>query len=420
MAGRQENKEKAPRKQNKFIEFKVREKSELLEFLIKAFNGISRNAAKSFLANRQVLVNMKLATQYNMELIPGMTVYVNRGKGQREFKNKYFSIVYEDPYLIVIEKNSGLLTISTASEKERTAHAYLNEYVRQSNKNGRVYIVHRLDRDTSGLLVFAKDEKTKKKLQDNWNDIVKERKYVAVLSGEIEKDSGTVTSWLMENKVYVTYSSPLKNNGDKAVTHYKTIKRANGYSLVELELETADAVYYFFKAEILSGMVTYSTDKSFAANLVTIPSRRAFEVINLNRRGIKPEKLDNSSEGESEKRPADLLEQESVTRFDKQKEGKKKKKKNKASASNREMPKEGQAAASANQEAVRNQPKQQPQKESAPAVNENAAAANGKPSVQAGDTAEGEQPKKNNKNRNNNRNRKNFKARPQEEKKEQA
>lgn len=238
MAGRQENKEKAPRRQNKFIEFKVREKSELLEFLIKAFNGISRNAAKSFLANRQVLVNMKLATQYNMELIPGMTVYVNRGKGQREFKNKYFSIVYEDPYLIVIEKNSGLLTISTASEKERTAHAYLNEYVRQSNKNGRVYIVHRLDRDTSGLLVFAKDEKTKKKLQDNWNDIVKERKYVAVLSGEIEKDSGTVTSWLMENKVYVTYSSPLKNNGDKAVTHYKTIKRANGYSLVELELET--------------------------------------------------------------------------------------------------------------------------------------------------------------------------------------
>ena len=188
----------------------------------------------------------------------------------------------------------------------------------------------------------------------------------------------------------------------------------------ELELETADAVYYFFKAEILSGMVTYSTDKSFAANLVTIPSRRAFEVINLNRRGIKPEKLDNSSEGESEKRPADLLEQESVTRFDKQKEGKKKKKKNKASASNREMPKEGQVVASANQEAVRNQPKQQPQKESAPAVNENAAAANGKPSVQAGNTAEGEQPKKNNKNRNNNRNRKNFKARPQEEKKEQA
>lgn len=233
-----EKEEKKERKQNRYIDFKVREKSELLPFLMKAFNGISRNAAKSFLSNRQVLVNTKLATQYNMELLPGMTVSVCRGKGQREYRNKYFKILYEDAYIIVIEKNSGLLTISTASEKERTAYAYLNEYVRQGNKNGRVYIVHRLDRDTSGLLVFAKDEKTKRKLQDNWNNIVKERKYVAVVSGEVEKDSGTVTSWLVENKVYVTYSSPLKNNGDKAVTHYRTIKRGNGYSLLELELET--------------------------------------------------------------------------------------------------------------------------------------------------------------------------------------
>lgn len=228
----------APRKQNRYIEFKVHEKSELLDFLMHAFNGISRNAAKSFLANRQVLVDMKLATQYNMELRPGMTVYVSRGKGQREYSNKYLKIVYEDPYIIVVEKASGLLTIATAKEKERTAHAYLNEYVRQGNRNGRVYIVHRLDRDTSGLLVFAKDEKTKKKLQDNWNDIVKDRRYVAVLSGEMEKDEGVVTSWLLENKMYVTYSSPLKNNGDKAVTRYRTIKRANGYSLVELKLET--------------------------------------------------------------------------------------------------------------------------------------------------------------------------------------
>lgn len=238
MAERREKKDREPRRQNKFIEFNVREKCGLLDFLMKSFNGISRNAAKSFLSNRQVLVNMKLATQYNMELIPGMKVFVSRGKGMREYKNRYFSIVYEDAYIIVIEKNSGLLTISTASEKERTAYAYLNEYVRQNNRNDRVYIVHRLDRETSGLLVFAKDEKTKRKLQDNWNDIVKERKYVAVVSGSMEKDSGTVTSWLMENKVYVTYSSPLKNNGDKAVTHYRTIKRANGYSLIELELET--------------------------------------------------------------------------------------------------------------------------------------------------------------------------------------
>lgn len=112
----------------------------------------------------------------------------------------------------------------------------------------------------------------------------------------------------------------------------------------EIELETADSVYYFFKADILSGMVTYSTDKAFAANLVTIPSRRAFEIINMNRKGIKPEKLDNISEGKGNDRPADLLELESVTRFDKgeQKDVKRKKKKKKAPQRSAEKPKDNQ------------------------------------------------------------------------------
>ena len=97
-------------------------------------------------------------------------------------------------------------------------------------------MVHRLDRDTSGLLVFAKDEKTKITLQDYWERIVKDRRYVAVVSGEVEKDGGTITSWLKDNKVFITYSSMTNNGGDKAITHYKVIKRANGYSLLELEL----------------------------------------------------------------------------------------------------------------------------------------------------------------------------------------
>jgi 23S rRNA pseudouridine1911/1915/1917 synthase len=110
--------------------------------------------------------------------------------------------------------------------------------VKQTNQRRHIYIVHRLDKDTSGLMVFAKDEKTKITLQDNWDEIVKERKYVGILSGELEKDNGTITSWLKDNKVFVTYSSTSDNGGDRAVTHYKTIKRANGYSLVEFELDT--------------------------------------------------------------------------------------------------------------------------------------------------------------------------------------
>ncbi|KAA6304207.1 hypothetical protein EZS27_044149, partial [termite gut metagenome] len=93
----------------------------------------------------------------------------------------------------------------------------------------------RLDKDTSGLMIFAKDEKTKTTLQDYWNEIVTDRLYVAVLSGEKEKDNGTVTSWLKDNKVFITYSSASDNGGDKSITHYKTIKRANGYSLIVVE-----------------------------------------------------------------------------------------------------------------------------------------------------------------------------------------
>ena len=147
-------------------------------------------------------------------------------------------IVYEDAYLIVVEKREGLLSIATNREKERTAYYILKDYVQRSGRQHRIFIVHRLDKDTSGLMVFAKDEQTKRNLQDHWQEIVTDRRYVAVVSGEVEKNNGTITSWLKDNKVYVTYSSLSNNGGDKAITHYTVIRRANGYSLVELELET--------------------------------------------------------------------------------------------------------------------------------------------------------------------------------------
>ncbi|MDR3118541.1 MAG: RluA family pseudouridine synthase [Mediterranea sp.] len=221
-----------------FTTFAVKEPCELMDFLMKAKDGISRTTAKSLLSKRQVCVNNIITTQYNFPLKPGMNVQVGKNKGRKEFRSNLLKIVYEDAYLLVVEKREGVLTIGTDTQKERTAHSILNEYVQRSGRQHRVYIVHRLDKDTSGLLVFAKDEKTKFTLQDHWEEIVKERRYVAVLSGEMEKDCGTVTSWLMDNKVYVTYSSMTNNGGDKAITHYRTIKRANGYSLVELELET--------------------------------------------------------------------------------------------------------------------------------------------------------------------------------------
>ena len=167
-----------------------------------------------------------------------MKVQISSEKGKKEFRSSLLKIVYEDAYIIVIDKREGLLSIATERQKERTAYSILTEYVQRSGRQHRVFIVHRLDKDTSGLMVFAKDEKTKRTLQDNWDQIVTDRRYVAVLSGEMEKDSGTVTSWLRDNKVYVTYSSMSNNGGDKAITHYKVIKKRNNYTLVELELET--------------------------------------------------------------------------------------------------------------------------------------------------------------------------------------
>lgn len=218
--------------------YNVTEPCELMTFLMTKINGISRTTAKSYLSKRQVMVENKITTQFNFELRPGMKVTISKDKGKKEFHSSLIKLVYEDPYILVVEKREGLLTIATDSKKERTAHSILNEYVQRSGKQHRIYIVHRLDKDTSGLMIFAKSEKVKFTLQDYWDEIVKDRRYVAALSGDMEKDSGTVTSWLKDNKVFVTYSSMSNNGGDKAITHYKTIKRANGYSLVELELET--------------------------------------------------------------------------------------------------------------------------------------------------------------------------------------
>ena len=222
----------------KFTIYNVKEQAELLDFLMKQMDGISRSSVKSMLTTRRILVDNKITTQYNFELKPGMKVQISPKKNNKEFRSSLLKLVYEDAYLMVVEKREGLLSIATDKQKERTAHSILNEYVQRTAKERRVFIVHRLDKDTSGLMVFAKDEKTKFTLQDYWDEIVKDRRYVAVLSGEIEKDSGTITSWLKDNKVYVTYSSMSDNGGEKAITHYKTIKRANNYSLVELELET--------------------------------------------------------------------------------------------------------------------------------------------------------------------------------------
>lgn len=226
-----------PHAASRYTIYNVTEPMELMDFLMKKMAGISRTRVKALLTNRVVLVDNNIQTQYNFPLLRGMKVQVSKEKHKHEFRHPMLKILYEDAYVIVVEKKEGLLSVASEHQKERTAQHILTEYVKRQNRNNRVFVVHRLDRETSGVMMFAKDEKTQHNLRDNWHDIVFDRRYVALVMGDMEKDQGTVESWLTDRKLYVS-SSPYDDGGKYSVTHYRTIKRANGFSMIELQLET--------------------------------------------------------------------------------------------------------------------------------------------------------------------------------------
>ncbi|MFA5659403.1 MAG: RNA pseudouridine synthase, partial [Oscillospiraceae bacterium] len=133
---------------------------------------------------------------------------------------------------------AGLLSIATEKEKVFTAYHMMTEYVKLNNPQGRIYVVHRLDRDTSGVLMAAKNEKMKHALQDNWEELVTQRRYHALVEGRLDKKSGTITSWLKETKTMLVYSSMNDGDGLKAVTEFEVIKENNDYSLLDIQLHT--------------------------------------------------------------------------------------------------------------------------------------------------------------------------------------
>ena len=150
-------------------------------------------------------------------------------------KTKKMDIVYEDKDLIVINKPAHLLTISTDNEKEKTLFHQVMLYEKRKNKNNKVFIVHRLDKDTSGLVVFAKSEILKRKLQNNWDKT--KRGYVAVLNNHLPKEKGTVKSYLKETKTLLVYSTNDKS-GDLATTDYQELCHNKKYTLVKINLKT--------------------------------------------------------------------------------------------------------------------------------------------------------------------------------------
>lgn len=187
---------------------------------------------------RGIKVNGKTVTQFDFPVAKGTKIDVSKTKRNNDkLKSRYVKIVYEDQYLVVIEKNIGILSMA-AGHKSLNVKAVLDDYFKKSRQRCTAHVVHRLDRDTSGLMIYAKDMETEQILEHNWHDIVFDRRYVAVLSGEMEEDEGTIENWLKDNKAYVTYSSPVDNGGKYAITHFRTLDRTTEHSLVEFKLET--------------------------------------------------------------------------------------------------------------------------------------------------------------------------------------
>mgnify|MGYP002543422507 FL=1 len=208
----------------------VKENEILIEFLKKTFSNLSKNNVKSLLHNEKVFVNGNMTTKYNYELNVGDTVEI------REKVAKNIDIIYEDKDIIVINKPSGLLTVATEKEKNKTAYHLVMEYLKKKNKNNRIFIIHRLDKDTSGIIMFAKNERAKHLYQDNWNDIVKKRCYYAVIDGKMENKEGTIKSYLKENGNMVY---PVKDRSGKlAITEYKVLKERKNISLLDINLKT--------------------------------------------------------------------------------------------------------------------------------------------------------------------------------------
>lgn len=225
------------RREGDYEHFVVSAPSKLLEFLLANVKE-SRTKIKATLQGRGIKVNGKFVTQFDFQLEPGMKVAVSKTKrNQQTFKNRYVKIVYEDRWLVVVEKNVGILSMA-AGHSSLNVKSVLDDYFHKSRQRCRAHVVHRLDRDTSGLMVYAKDIDTEQMFEHDWHNIVYDRRYVAVVSGEMEQEGGTVANWLKDNKAYITYSSPVDNGGKYAVTHFHVLARTTEHSLVEYRLET--------------------------------------------------------------------------------------------------------------------------------------------------------------------------------------
>ena len=218
--------------------FEVKEETTLLPFLFSTLSGLSKTEVKSMLKYKHVAIKGVAVTQFDTPLLLGDKVEVNFGRSFYKFNNPQVKVLYEDEWMVVIEKASGLLSVANDTSKEKNAYHILRDYVRHDNPQAELYVCHRLDQYTSGILIFAKDEALQKEMRANWDFYVKERKYMCVTENVPPKAEDTIESFLTQNEHLRVHSTNDESVGQLAVTHYRVIQSRGRYALIDVEIFT--------------------------------------------------------------------------------------------------------------------------------------------------------------------------------------
>ena len=228
---------KVPRATDRSTVFTAREAGGLLEFVMRCLDGISRNKAKSILTKGGVTVDGRVQTRHDFRVMPGMVVTISRHPRTMAEKTSYFDIVYEDPYLVVVDKAPGVLSMGVGAGS-LNMKSLLDRHFVETRQRCTAHVVHRLDCRTSGLMVYAKNTDVQQQFTNDWRGIVTDRRYVAVVDGVMEDDEGRVESWLKDTPNMKVISSRTDNGGKHAVTTWRVLERAKEHSLIELKLYT--------------------------------------------------------------------------------------------------------------------------------------------------------------------------------------
>lgn len=226
------------RKRTPDLQFTVSEPTELMLFLMDKLPNKNRKIIKAILRDKQVTVEGATVSQFNHPLDAGQLVRVSFEKTPELPQFRGLKVIYEDEFLIVVEKEVGVLSVATDKQKSNTAYSILNDYIKSENPAGNIYVVHRLDRETSGVMMFAKSKEAQLLLQESWNETIIERTYLAVVEGTPAPPKDRIVSYLVESKALIVYSTQNENNGREAITNYEVIRSNKEFAMLQLNLET--------------------------------------------------------------------------------------------------------------------------------------------------------------------------------------